>query len=48
VKKSVSIPLRYIARKLLTTFLTLPMDKSFFSQNLVAVLANPAATNNAG
>ena len=48
VKKSVSIPLRYIARKLLTTLLTLPMDKSFFSQNLVAVLANPAATNNAG
>ena len=48
VKKAVSIPLRYIVRKLLTTFLTLPMDKSFFSQNLVAVLANPAATNKAG
>jgi 2-polyprenyl-3-methyl-5-hydroxy-6-metoxy-1,4-benzoquinol methylase len=48
VKKAVSIPLRYIARKLLTTFLTLPMDKSFFSQNLVAVLANPATTKHSG
>lgn len=47
VKKAVSIPLRYIVRKISTTFLTLPMDKSFFSQNLVAVLANPAVTNNA-
>jgi 2-polyprenyl-3-methyl-5-hydroxy-6-metoxy-1,4-benzoquinol methylase len=45
VKKAVSIPLRHIVRKLLTTFLTLPMDKSFFSQNLVAILANPASTD---
>lgn len=38
IKKAISIPLRHLLRKILTTFLTLPMDKSFFSQNLVAVL----------
>lgn len=43
IKKALSIPLRYLLRKILTTFLTLPMDKSFFSGNLVAVLENPAA-----
>lgn len=45
VKKAVSIPLRYAVRKFLTTFLTLSMDKSFFSQNLVAVLTNHASTD---
>ncbi len=40
IKKALSIPLRWLLRKLLTTFLTLPMDKVFFSQNLVAVLEN--------
>lgn len=42
IKKALSIPLRFLLRKLLTTFLTLPLDKSFFSQNLVAVLRQDA------
>lgn len=48
IKKALSIPLRWLLRKLLTTFLTLPMDKAFFSQNLVVVLANHAPIKQSG
>lgn len=47
LKKALSIPLRFLLRKLLTTFLTLPLDKSFFSQNLVAVLKQNTADDRA-
>lgn len=40
LKKALSIPLRFFVRKILTAFLALPMDKSYFSQNLVAVMMN--------
>lgn len=48
IKKALSIPLRWLVRKLLTIFLTLPMDKAFFSQNLVAVMAIQGSTNQSG